>query len=95
MINPTSSQQGTPISATRDLSQNKGTAQPFQAAGDQLSTAGTELLKAKLASEPEVRPEMVERGRQLAADPSYPSAAILTSVASKILNSPDLSEDPS
>jgi hypothetical protein len=36
---------------------------------------------------------MVEKGKALAADPNYPSAAVINSVASKILQSPDPSED--
>jgi len=34
----------------------------------------------------------VARGRALAADPSYPSAAILRKVSEVILRSPDLTE---
>lgn len=82
-----------PPTAPIDLSQANGAARPRPILGDQLSTAGAELLKAKLANEPEIRPEVVERGRALAADPNYPSSAIISSVASKILQSPDPSED--
>jgi hypothetical protein len=64
-----------------------------QVAGDTLSTAASQFLKVKLASEPEVRPEMVAKGQLLAADPSYPTPEILGRVANKILQSPDLSED--
>jgi hypothetical protein len=38
---------------------------------------------------------VVERAKALAADPTYPSAAIMKSVAGQILASPDLSEDAS
>lgn len=64
-------------------------------AGDSLSTANAEMLKAKLSSEPEVRPDVVARGRALAADPSYPSMQIIGEVARKIVQSPDPSEDQS
>jgi hypothetical protein len=62
-------------------------------ASDRLSTAGAELLRSKMASEPEIRPDVVARGRALAADPSYPSAQIIGDVARKIVQSPDPSED--
>lgn len=78
-----------------DLSHASGASRTQVPQGDRLSTAGSEFLKAKLASEPEIRPEMVARGRELAADPNYPSSDIISSLASKILQAPDLSEDPS
>ena len=62
---------------------------------DELSTAKADQLQAALARQPEVRPEQVERARALAADPAYPSPAIIRQVATQILNSPDLTEDPS
>jgi len=62
-------------------------------ASDSLSTASAEMLKAKLSSEPEVRPDVVARGRALAADPGYPSVQIIGEVARKIVQSPDPSED--
>jgi hypothetical protein len=60
---------------------------------DRLSTAAAEQLQAALSSQPEVRPEVVARGRALAADPNYPSLSVIRSVAALIVNSPDLSED--
>jgi hypothetical protein len=44
---------------------------------------------------PEIRPEVVERARALAADPTYPSAAIINRISAAIVSSPDLSEEPS
>jgi hypothetical protein len=64
-------------------------------APDQISTESAAFLKTSLASQPEIRPEVVERAKALAADPNYPSAAIMRSVAGQILASPDLSEDAS
>jgi hypothetical protein len=93
MINSTSSNQGTSTASAVAASQTNGAARPRPSAGDSLSTAGAELLKAKLASEPEIRPEMVAKGRELAADPAYPSAQIVGEVARQILQSPDPSED--
>lgn len=59
---------------------------------DRFSPENTEALKSALSSQPEIRPEVVARARELAADPSYPSAAILRQVGEAILRSPDLSE---
>ena len=95
MINSTSSHQGTPSATPVAGSQLNGAQRARPNAADSLSTAGAELLKAKLASEPEVRPDVVAKGRALAADPSYPSDRIVADVARQILNSPDPSEDQS
>ena len=62
---------------------------------DRLSTDKAQQLSAALASQPEIRPEMVARGQALAADPSYPSRSIIDQLAAAIVNSPDLSEDQS
>jgi hypothetical protein len=62
---------------------------------DRISTQGAAYLSSALASQPEVRPEEVARGAALAADPNYPSASIIKSIAGAILASPDLSEDES
>jgi hypothetical protein len=72
-------------------------ATPYSAGNqrDRLSTAAAEQLQNALADQPEVRPEVVARGRALAADPDYPSTAVIRSVAAMIINSPDLSEDQS
>jgi len=82
-----------PSTAAVDLSKQSAVPRPPSTATDRLSTAGAELLKAKLASEPEIRPEVLARGGELAADPNYPSAQILGKVALTILQSPDPSED--
>lgn len=62
---------------------------------DRISTENAAFLKSELDRQPEVRPEVVERARALAADPSYPSTEIVRNVAQQILGSPDLSEDQS
>jgi hypothetical protein len=62
---------------------------------DQISTQSATFLKTALGSQPEVRPEVVARARALAADPGYPSASIMKSVAGQILAAPDLSDDES
>lgn len=62
---------------------------------DQISTASAAALQAGLARQPEIRPEVVARARALAADPSYPSPAVIQKIAHAILAAPDLSEDES
>lgn len=62
---------------------------------DQISTAHIAFLRGALQRQPEIRPDVVERARALAADPNYPSPAVLKNVAEQILRSPDLSEDES
>ncbi len=59
---------------------------------DRISTENAAFLRAELARQPEVRPEVVARAKELAADPHYPSFEILKNVAGQILASPDLSE---
>ena len=51
---------------------------------DQVSTSLSSRVRDTLAAMPEVRPEVVERGRQLAADPHYPSADIMQKIAALI-----------
>jgi len=62
---------------------------------DSVTLGHTGQLQSALGQQPEIRPEMVEKGRALAADPDYPSAAIIQGLAGMILNSPDPSEDRS
>lgn len=44
---------------------------------------------------PNTRPEVVERGRKLAADPAYPSIDIIWHISAEIVGSLDLAHDPS
>jgi hypothetical protein len=60
-----------------------------------VSTEHAAFLRSELERQPEIRPEVVERARALAADPSYPPVEIMRHVASQILAAPDLSEDQS
>jgi len=62
---------------------------------DLLSTDSATALHSSLVHHPEIRPEMVARARALAADPAYPSVAIMRRVAQQIIAAPDLSEDES
>jgi hypothetical protein len=60
---------------------------------DHFSAGHTAELRSSLRLQPEIRPEVVARGRELLADPSYPSRDILTVIGRAILAAPDLSED--
>jgi hypothetical protein len=69
---------------------------PVNRAGtDQFSAPNSALLRAALAAYPEVRPEVVARGRMLAADPGYPPPEVLRKIGAIILRAPDLSADES
>jgi hypothetical protein len=59
---------------------------------DRFNSENTAALKAALQEQPEIRPEVVERAKLLAADPAYPSPDILRKVGEALLRSPDLSE---
>ena len=94
MINSTTStdRAGRPVPvATPSVS----TQRPLAAASDHLSTANAAFLRTELMRQPEIRPEVVERARALAADPNYPPRDVLKNVSAQILNSADLSEDAS
>jgi len=62
---------------------------------DQIHIDTASVLRTGLQRVPEVRPEVVERARALAADPAYPSDHIIRQISAAIVNSPDLSEDVS
>jgi len=73
----------------------KASVRPTPARLDQLSTDSASFLRSELNRQPEIRPEVVERARALAADPNYPSTETLRTVSKLLLSSPDLSEDVS
>ncbi|HYD82405.1 MAG TPA: hypothetical protein VEA63_00100 [Opitutus sp.] len=94
MINSTTSTDRTPhantVAVAGKPAQRAATQRP-----DQLSTDSDAFLRAELQRQPEIRPEVVERARALAADSNYPSLDTLKKVGAIILNTPDLSEDQS
>lgn len=66
----------------------KAPAKPARASASEdvfIPEQNAQLLKS-LSMEPAVRPDMVERGRTLASDPSYPFGEVLTGVAERILS---------
>lgn len=90
MINSTSSSDRVLRPEAPVLQAKTQTASGLRA--DRFSPEHTVALKAALQDQPEIRSEVVARGRELAADPSYPSSAILRKVGEAILRSPDLAE---
>ena len=94
MINSTSSSDRTPRADAVQITRPKVVVRNPDS-GDQFSAENSAALKVALTQQPEVRPEVVARGRALAADPSYPSPEILRKVGEAIISSPDLSEDQS
>jgi hypothetical protein len=94
MINSTTATDRTSqLAAAAALSPK--TPRPPAPRSDQLSTENAASLRTALEHQPEIRPEVVERAKSLAADPNYPSAETLRRVGQIILNSPDLTEDQS
>ena len=68
---------------------------PFAVRPDRISTESAAFLRAELTRQPEIRPDVVARGRLLAADPAYPPARTVRLIAQSILAAPDLSDDDS
>jgi hypothetical protein len=96
MIHSTSSSDRTGGTDAISLNRNQLPAKrPAAQDQDSVSTTNATILADALNSQPEVRPDVVARGRLLAADPNYPPAAVIKQVAGMIVNSPDLSEDQS
>jgi hypothetical protein len=93
MINSTSSSDRTPRAESVEVTRPKVVIR--DTANDRFSAENSAALRVALTRHPEIRPEVVERGRALAADANYPSAEILRQVGESIMNSPDFSEDQS
>jgi len=70
----------------------KPVVRPETARTDRISTEQAEFLRGALERQPAIRPEVVARGRELAADRSYPSMDVMRNVAEQIIAAPDLSE---
>lgn len=91
MINSTSSSDRTPRAESVEITRPKVVLRG--SGSDKFTAENSAALRVALNRIPEVRPEVVERGRALAADPNYPSMDILKQVGERILNSPDISEE--
>ncbi len=58
-------------------------------AGDRFSADDSAAIRSALDAIPEIRPEVVERGRRLLADPNYPSAKVVDAIARLITPLPE------
>jgi hypothetical protein len=94
MISSTSSPDRTPR-ADAITAPGQSTPRPVAPRPDQISTEHAAFLRSELERQPQVRPEVVERARGLAADSNYPPPEVSRHVAAQILAAPDLSEDES
>ena len=65
------------------------------AASDNLSSSNTDALRTALNNTPEIRPEVVARGKTLATDASYPPLVIINRLTEMIISSQDPSEKAS
>lgn len=65
------------------------------AASDNLSSSNTDALRTALNKTPEVRPEVVARGKALASDAAYPPLEIINRLTEMIISSQDPSEKAS
>jgi hypothetical protein len=92
MIDSTSSSQRAPQFA-RVASSGPAAARLSHPRGDRVAAESVAFLRVELLRQPEIRPEVVERARALAADPNYPSPSINQALARLILDAPDQSED--
>ena len=61
-------------------------ATPSRSAEDVFKPEQNQKLMNQILSEPDTRPEMVERARALVADANYPSSAVLGKVAENFLS---------
>jgi hypothetical protein len=61
-------------------------------ASDRLSSANTQALREALNNTPEIRPEVVAKGKALAVDPNYPPREIIENLAKLMVESRDASE---
>jgi hypothetical protein len=87
-IDPLSNSNINPFSR-RQTSFRDQSAEAAGASSDQLSAERSQSVRDALGALPEVRPEVVARGRELLADPSYPGQSIIQKIASLITPLPE------
>lgn len=77
---------GIPVNGTHHAAPRQGeTTVRSGARSDSISVDRSISIGNAMAAIPEIRPEMVERGRQLLADPNYPSPEINRKIAALIV----------
>jgi hypothetical protein len=92
MINPTSSSDRSAQASAAESASARAGRQPA-VRPDELALDSLPQLRQALLEQPEIRSEVVERGRALAADPGYPSTDILRQIGGLLIEAPDLTED--
>lgn len=94
MIQPTSNLFGSnpPLSTGASAHKHQAPAPAAESVGERLSSTNSEALRSALKNSPEVRPEVVERGKSLAVDTNYPPRQIIDSIARLMTETADLSE---
>lgn len=60
--------------------------------GERLSSSSSQALRAALNNSPEIRPEVVARGKALAVDPNYPPREIIEGLAKLMVESRDAAD---
>ena len=88
MINPTNRTGSTPNIGGIPLSVPRS-APRLAEETDRFSTESLNRLRQALDDQPTVRSEVVELGRSLASDPSYPSEPIVRKLAELLVSQPD------
>lgn len=89
-INPIGNSGYFPHSGQKNGVNGAGQINGNGAKSDHLATNLSNRVRETLASIPEIRPEVVERGRALLADPNYPSQDIVEKIASLISPLPEI-----
>ena len=78
--------------AALSTAKQASTPQAGTESGDRLSSANTQALREALNNSPEIRPEVVEKGKNLAVDPNYPPRELIERLAKLMVESRDASE---
>lgn len=91
MINSTPSASDPRLTAI-DTSAYPQASKALAVGRERLSTDQSQALRAALSRTPEIRPEVVARGKALAADSTYPSSAIINRLSAMMVRSEDLTE---
>ncbi len=94
MIQSTSNLHGYNRTDAAALSTAKQASTPKAEAdsGERLSSSSSQALREALNNSPEIRPEVVAKGKALAADPNYPPLQIIEGLAKLMVETRDASD---
>jgi hypothetical protein len=95
MIQSTSNLHGYNRTDAAALSLAKQASSPkadISSPGDLLSSANTQALREALNNSPEIRPDVVARGKALAVDPNYPPREIIEGLAKLMVETRDVAD---